>query len=407
MLGLFDAAKTVSICDVYNYYFGGRKSAYTCGNVSCPLPSHGGADAHPSMHLYNNTNTFYCFKCGAHGSPIDFVMQLKGYSNPQTAAEEICANFNISYQTKNIVDDAYVKYYSQMEMLANDFNKILYYYECPDSEYFQRRGLSTDTVNRYKLGYCPRDYSFSCDKTFLRSIGMIDYYGNNVYADRYMIPIYDSNNHIVGFSGRSLDPDKPKYINTPTNVYFEKRKLLYNYNNAKKYPEIYIVEGYMDALALIESGIENVVALMGTVLTEEHLTMLGNRQLILALDGDDTGYKKMMSIITTYKNVIFKVMDPIPYKDLNECLNDIGKVAIQHFTKKTISGIDYLIKYCQVYYDLSLLQDREKMWTELAKTIGTTTPGFSDKYPLNINYSPVAIDYYWTIVNKIIKGGRR
>ena len=404
MLNVFDAAKSVSIIDVYNVY-GKSTCRFSRGNVSCPMPNHGGEDNHPSMHLYPETNSFYCFKCGAHGSPIDFVMQIKGYNDPKVAAEDICAMFNIQYQTETIIDHQYLEYTSRLEAIANDF-KICLEHRCPDPEYFQKRGISKEIVERYQLGYCPQDYEFEGDKDFLRSVGLIDYYGNSNYKGRYIFPIFDIMNHIIGFAGRSLNSDEPKYINTPTNLYFEKRKNLYNIQEAKKYPSVYIVEGYMDALSLISSGIPNVVALMGTVLTENHLQILSNKKLILSLDSDDAGFQKTMAIITTYKNILFSVVDPIPTKDFNECLMDTGVEGVQYFTKQIITGLDFLIRSFSVYGDLSTLTGREKLWEEIAKVIGVPDPNYQAKYPININYSPVTIDYYWAVINKIIKGGR-
>ena len=99
-------------------------------------------------------------------------------------------------------------------------------------------------------------------------------------------------------------------------------------------------------------------------------------------------------------------MDPIPTKDFNECLTDTGVEGVQYFTKQIITGLDFLIRYFSVYGDLSTLIGREKLWEEIAKVIGVPDPNYQAKYPININYSPVTIDYYWTVINKIIKGGR-
>lgn len=403
---LFEIAKTIPITQIYQTY-----SHYNIipGNVHCCMPQHGTQDKNPSMKLYTDTNSFYCFKCGATGSVVDFVQQVKKYNSPEDAARDICQTFNLSYSEDKKDKDDYQKYVKSFNTLTDMFHDFLTSEKCPDSEYFQRRGLSKETIDKMKLGYCPKDFHFNPKKdlTKVKSVGLSDQYGNCPFRDRFIFPIFDKYNNTIGFGARARNNSGPKYLNTPTTQYFTKKDLLYNYNNAKKYSEVYVVEGYFDALSLIEAGKENVVAIMGTSFTRQHLDLLKSKKIILALDNDEAGQKKTFLLIKSYKNILFDVVKRMPYKDFNDCLQDRGDLAVTCYSNKRISGPEFLIDYLQENLDLSILENREQIWYDLAALIGSQNSSYQNKYPLNINYSPVAIDYYWTIVNKIIKGGRR
>lgn len=403
---IFEAAKTVSIIDVYRHYSNCTKMQN--GNVSCCMPQHGKEDKHPSMHLYPENNSFYCFKCGATGSVIDFVQQVKKYSTPEDAARDICQTFNVKYSDNKTSNVNYQRYVNSFNTLTEMFHGFLSTKDCPDPLYFEKRGLSKTTVDKMKLGYCPKDFHFNPKKdlTFVKSVGLSDAYGRCPFRGRYIFPIFDKHGNTIGFGGRSTNKLEPKYINTPTTAFFTKKDILYNYSNAKKYPEIYVVEGYFDALSFIEAGKENVVAIMGTSFTEEHLNMLKGKKIILSLDNDEAGQKKTFMLIKTHKNILFNVVKEMPYKDFNDCLQDRGDLAVTCYSNKIITGAEFMINYLKKNLDLSVLSQREQIWYDLAALIGSQNIKYQDKYPLNINYSPVAIDYYWTIVNKIIKGGR-
>jgi DNA primase len=295
---------------------------------------------------------------------------------------------------------------------------------CPDHKYFENRGFKS-LEKEYLLGYCP---SIFIDKhkqvltlktillkefpdipeSILDSYGLYDYNGDSIMAGRYVFSIFDTKGDVIGFSGRSLDPDNPaKYLNTPETTFFKKRFTLYNYNKAKKYGQVYVVEGYCDALTLISLGVHNVVAAMGTSFTTDHINILKEKEIVLSLDNDSAGKTQMFNLIKSNKSNPFKVLSWEGAKDFNDLLlTDVEALKIIFNKPKLISAPEYAIKYLKETLDLSQLSERDKLWTEVASLIGANDKRYLGKYPINTIYTPVSIDYYWTIVKRIVKGKR-
>lgn len=406
-MDIFKAAKSVSIIEIYEKYTGTQISTFRKkGNVSCPFH---GEDKNPSMHLYADNNTYHCFACGTSGDQIDFVQKIKGYDNPKDAAKDICDTFGVIYEDHYVAPDpAYETYTRIFNKMANLFGYLLQTNDCPNPKYFKDRGFSDELIQKYQLGYCPENLKFDTakDLTYLKAVGLSTITGNCPLAGRYIFPIKDYKGNVVGFAGRSLTDRNAKYINTPETQFFQKRKVLFNYQEARKYSTIYVVEGYADALSLIEHGVPNVVALMGTSLTSNHMEMLKGKNIVLALDSDDAGQKRTLDIIYAYKNVKFQVLPKLPKKDFNECFCTIQPDIILDLLGRGISGPEYVIRYLKETLDLQSLVDRERLWVQVARLIGANDARYQAQYPLNTNYTPVALDYYWTIVKRIIKGRR-
>lgn len=420
MNSVFDAAKSVSIKLVYEKYSNNTINTVRYNtNVKCPFH---GDDTKPSMHLYEKTNTFYCFTCKKHGSTIDFVKEATGIVDNFEAAKLICDDFNIPY-TIIPANPAYKQYVDVYKWVADFYKCILYTKLCPDVKYFKNRGFE-NLQEQYDLGYCPSvligkgnvvlnlkelilEKFPSINPSILDSYELYDSRGDSIMAGRYVFPIHDSKGNIVAFSGRSLDPNQPKYLNTKETQFFKKRSTLYNYHEAKKYGTIYIVEGYCDALSLIACGHKNVVASMGTSFTQDHLDMLKDKELVLSFDNDKAGKETMLNLILANKDIPFKVLKWDGAKDFNELLMS-NKTTLETILDKPsiVSAPEFVINYCKNNYDLSILSEREKLWITTASLIGANDSRYRHKYPVNTLYTPVSFDYYWTIVKRIIKGKR-
>lgn len=426
MSNVFDVAKGISIKAVYERYTGTSLDKHRIrGNVSCPFHS----DARPSMHLYEDTNTFYCFSCKSFGGPIDLYKEIMTantgvvYTNVIEAAKELCDDFGLEYEVPH-VNPAYQDYTKVYNWVAGFYNFLLHSSVCPNPKYFEDRGFSS-LEKDYLLGYCPTIFigkdsqvltlkdivmkQFpSISEPILNSYGLYDSKGNSIMANRYVFSIFDTKGNVVGFSGRSIDPENPaKYLNTPETMFFKKRGILYNYHEAKKYGQVYVVEGYCDALSLISLGIPNVVAAMGTSFTQDHINILNDKSIILSLDNDKAGKEQMYNLIQSNKSTPFKVLLWEGAKDFNDLLLKDTKAFADLFSKpKVVSAPEYAIKYLKDTLDLTILSDRDKMWVEVASLIGANDKRYLNKYPINTIYTPVSYDYYWTIVKRIIKGKR-
>lgn len=401
MGSVFDVANGISIRHIITDYTG-VNVLDAKGNISCPFHD----DDNPSFHIYDNTNTFYCFSCGVSGTPVNFVSFYKGIE-PKGAAEDIASAYNLPY-TEAKVDPEYKQYIEVYAHAAELFNMLNRHREAVQHDFWKRRGLD-EIADEYKLGYCLDHFVHKKTRkvmTFkeiilekfpnikpevLDTYGLYDKYGKCIFSNRFVFPIHDKHGRIIAFSGRSVDGYHPKYINTAENDFFKKRGVLYNWHEAKKYGTVIVVEGYTDALSLIAQGIKNVVAVMGTSFTKEHLDALKDKEIVLALDNDLPGRAKMVDIIEKYPNRIFKVYELKDCKDFNEA-HMCGEDITFSIAKETVYGAEYVIRYLKEELDLGFLYEREQLYNRVKRLMKP--------------HSPVAKDYFSTIVQRLFKGGR-
>ncbi len=267
----------------------------------------------PSFTVSQNKQFYHCFGCGAHGTAISFLMDYNGMEFVD-AVEELASRAGVQVPREEgdfskTKDNA--ELYELMELVVRHFCRQLR--ESPDAEravdYLKQRGLSGELAKEFELGFAPPGWDHllkslgtsDAAKQRLSQIGMTLEKDNGGYYDRFrdriIFPIRDQRGRAIGFGGRVLDDSLPKYLNSPETPIFHKGRELYGLFQArhqlKDMERIYIVEGYMDVLALAEYGIRNVVASLGTAVTENHLERLYRvcPQIIFCFDGDNAGQK--------------------------------------------------------------------------------------------------------------------
>ena len=218
-------------------------------------------------------------------------------------------------------------------------------------EYLKNRHISLDTINSFHIGYAPNNKTYITEilnkkyetKDLIDlGISKIDEQGNilDVFNERITIPIFDENGNPVGFGARTTNNAiKPKYLNTKANKLFNKSNLLFNFHQAKFYArndEIIIVEGYMDVISAKEMKMDNVVGIMGTALTKEHINMLKKLKcdIILCLDNDELGKEAMARVIPELQKANLKV-DVIDISKLGK-YKDFGDLQIAGMSRKEI-----------------------------------------------------------------------
>ena len=421
---LFEAAKSIDLSYVLSDMIGvqlpqRRKNSL----IACPIC--GAGSNTPCFGLYgkskNILDKYKCFSCGSQGDSIALVKNVYGFATDADAAKEICKYFGVAYEETQttINNEAYNNYVKAYNYVAKLFNSCYKSDFNPDKNYFQNRGLSEEIIDKYQLGYCPAmllttDNKHISLKEVLERVGLsvaeglCNSYGESTFAGRYMFPIRNSKGDVIAFSGRTLDINLPKYINTCETEFFKKSLALFNYDIAKSYPTVYVVEGYMDALSLVQSGILNVVAAMGTAFTVNHLNVLKNKNIILALDHDGAGMSHVLNIIEQNRKTYFRVIyTPEKYKDFNEMLmakENIFKY-LSNFPVKM--GPEFVIRLLTHTQDMSNLEVRSNIWKRIAALIGTTNPAYIRMYPINTLYTPVEISYFWNIYSKFIKKNRK
>lgn len=265
----------------------------------------------PSFTVNQTKQFYYCFGCGAHGTAISFLMNYHGMEFIE-ALEELAMHAGMEIPKKigrTNKTQGSAELYSLMELVAQYFCKQVQSSSIPPhvASYFVKRGLVAETLKQFEIGYVASHWTSLLDalatsdevRKQLLQVGMIVEKDAGGYYDRFrgriMFPIRDQRGRVVGFGGRVLDDSEPKYLNSPETDIFQKRSELYGLFQARKHIQdmecAYIVEGYMDVLALIQHGVKNVVAVLGTAITAEHLQKIFRicPKIIFCFDGDSAG----------------------------------------------------------------------------------------------------------------------
>ena len=264
----------------------------------------------PSFSVSPDKQIFHCFGCGVGGNVIHFVSKIENLDFRETL--ELLANrANIQLPT---LDNSYqdnkkamlkAKVYQINEIAAKFYHENLYKPTSKEAqEYIKKRKLDNRTLKSFLIGYSgtfDELYKLLKQKGFteeeILASSLVNKADNGRFIDRFrrrlMIPIQDTTGRFIAFGGRVLDDSKPKYINSPENIVYSKGRNLFGLNIAKKYDtkKLIIVEGYMDAISLYQRGITNVVASLGTALTEQQGRLLrkNSEQVIIGYDADGAG----------------------------------------------------------------------------------------------------------------------
>lgn len=328
---------------------------------------------------------FYCFGCHAGGNVINFVMKYENVSFFE-AAKILANKLNIPLPQKDKTPQEIAKERQMAKLwkvheLARDF-----FYACltktnygiAAKTYFSKRGVSDETIDKFKLGFAPdawdklitafekRGYqgallyeaSLAVER---KSGGFYDRFRNRV-----MFPITDERGRVVGFGGRVLDDSQPKYLNSSETEIFNKRKILFGlefaYRHIKSLGYAIVVEGYMDAITAHSHGIENVVASLGTSFTEEQCRKLLKyaSTIVFAYDSDAAGQNatlRALSIVRK-KGANVKVLAIPDGKDPDEFIHKHGQVAFLELVEKALPFIEYQIRRALDENDYSTLEGK-------------------------------------------------
>ncbi|MCO5070032.1 MAG: DNA primase [Rhizobiaceae bacterium] len=289
-----------------------RKTNAPKGDWWACCPFHG--EKSPSFHCEDKKGRYHCFGCGVSGDHFRFLTELDGLSFPE-AVERIAELAGVPLPARDVEEERREKQratlHDVMELATRFFEEKLHASEGARARaYLRERGLSPATQQSFRLGYAPD--SRNALKEFLAGKGVekaqIEACGLTVFEDvpvsfdrfrdRIMFPIPDSRGRIIAFGGRAMTSDAPaKYLNSPETELFHKGNVLYNFARARKALQkggsVVAVEGYMDVIALAQAGFENVVAPLGTALTENQLELLWRMsgEPVLCFDGDKAGLK--------------------------------------------------------------------------------------------------------------------
>lgn len=380
-----------NIVDVISKYIPVSKKGK---NYVCVCPFHN--DTNPSMQISEEKQIYKCFSCGAGGNVFTFVEEFEKVSFIE--AVKIVSDFigydlsgyEVALPQKNI-DPKHEKLLSLAKEasefytynLLNSFNEGL--------KYFEKRGINKDIIETFKLGYADSDSSkilryltkkgYTTSEIVEAGIGIES---NGSFIDRFkgrvIFTLTNVKGEVVGFSGRKIDnSDSSKYVNSNENALFNKSSCLYNFFEAKseilKERKVYVVEGFMDVIALYKAGVKNAIATMGVALSKEHIKSIEkmNAQMVFSFDGDNAGQTSMYKTIEEIeKNSSLKVLTTgvsEAGKDLDEIYNLAGEKGIKSFLNNTYSVNEFKFYYNLRKTNLDNYSDKCKLIDYVAKLI--------------------------------------
>ena len=364
----------------------------------CPFHS----EKTPSFTVDPAKGFYHCFGCGAGGNVFNLIAKLENVSyfeaiklqakrlnialpneRPQSPFE-----MEIEREEKSLLDIS--------EMAANFFHNCLMQtsYGEKGRQYLESRGIDEKTIEDFRLGFAPDAWD-KLSRAFKRrgvdfkqlieaGLALERKNGEGIYdrfRNRVMIPITDPNGHVIAFGGRILgdDKDSPKYLNSPETLIFNKRRVLFGLDRAAqaimRKGFVIVVEGYMDAISLAASGVENVVATLGTAFTEDHIKMLKRyaKRIVFCYDNDAAGQKATIRALpsVTAAGAEASIIIVPDGKDPDEFIRKHGAEEFLALASTAMPMIDYRIQYIAERADLQTPRGRIAALREILESIAT------------------------------------
>ncbi|MDR2150707.1 MAG: DNA primase [Spirochaetaceae bacterium] len=337
----------------------------------------------PSFSVNQEHKLYYCFGCGKGGSIINFVMEMEKTTFPETI-ELLAKRFGVQlrYEKAQIEKEKDTRLEALNELyrrVAGSFHSILTEKSLGNAalHYLTERGIRRDIIDRFQLGFAPANrfwlYDFLLKKgyspEFLAVSGLFSkqHPRLSLFSGRIIFPITDRQGQPVAFGGRILGDGEPKYINSGDSERYKKGLLLFGIDKAqpalRATKEAVLVEGYMDLIALHQSGVSNAVAPLGTAFTDEQAKLLRRwvERVYLYFDSDTAGQKATIkAIFTCRKNALASAIINTDknFKDPAEILQKMGEKYLHEATKSYIFGFNYLMSYAQSLYSFNTAEGK-------------------------------------------------
>ena len=342
----------------------------------CPFHS----EKSPSFYVYPDTQSFYCFGCGAGGDAITFAKKINSIDYPE-AVKMLAARAGMPEPQE---DDKTGRVRSRI--LSMNKEAARFFHACLNSTveearqaraYWRRRGLDDKTIVRFGLGYAPNDgqalYQFLRDKGYnqqeLDASGLFKRSPSGriycLFWKRVMTPIFDLRGNIIAFGGRVLDDSKPKYVNSPETLVYHKSDTVFALQIAKRSASrrFVLCEGYMDVISMQQAGIDTAVCACGTALTPDQVRLISEYadEVILSYDSDEAGQKATLRSLELFRNSPVKVgVLQIPgAKDPDEYIKKYGAERFKALLDGVGNALDFRLGRLRSQYDLS--QDAQRL----------------------------------------------
>ena len=375
----------------------------------CPFHS----EKSPSFSVSPQKQMYYCFGCGAGGNVFTFIMEYENYTF-QEAIKFLAQKAGVSLPEAEYTEEVRKKEGKRAKLLEINKEAAKYfYYQLRGSngragyQYLKGRELSDETINKFGLGFANMTSndlvkylkSKGYDDKLLQEAGLATFdekYGmHDKFWNRVMFPIQDINHRVIGFGGRVMGDGKPKYLNSPETMIFDKSRNLYGLNLARtsRKNNMILCEGYMDVITMHQAGFSQAVASLGTAFTEGQATLLKRytQEVILSYDSDGAGVTAALRAIGILKEagLTGKVLNLEPYKDPDEFIKNRGQEAFQERLDQAENTFFFELRMLQRDYNLKDPEEKTRFHREIAKKLC----GFSEEVERE-NYIQAVADKY-------------
>lgn len=340
-------------------------------NYVCLCPFH--SEKSPSCTVYTDTDSFFCFGCQAGGSVITFIMKIENLEYIE-AVRFLAERAGMSMPDENINTDS-----AKLRSRVLEINRAAarYFYDIlmnsPLGEkgrrYLAERQMSQSAITKYGIGFAPNDWHLLGN--YLMSKGFTEYElveanvclrnkNSRIYdrfIDRVIFPIIDLRGNVIAFGGRIIDGEGAKYVNTSDTPVFKKSRNLFSMNFAKKSEDrkLILAEGYMDVISINQAGFNNVVATLGTALTQEQARLMKTYadEVIIAYDSDEAGQKATHKAINLLSEagITARIINMQGAKDPDEYIKKFGAMRFKQLLEKSDGAIDFEIQKCRIGLD--------------------------------------------------------
>jgi DNA primase len=377
MSAIDEVKQKTDIVEVIGQYVSLSKSGRTFRGL-CPFHS----EKHPSFFVYPEQGSWHCFgACNTGGDAFSFIMRKEGIDFGE-ALRRLAERAGVSLPSRaepSARRDERERLYQVNEAAAQYFHDLLL--NSPAAErarnYVASRGLALETVTKFKLGYSLNSWEslqkhlmeIGYAKDELTAAGLIIEAESGETHDRFrnrlMFPLCDLKGNVTGFGARVLDDSLPKYLNSPQTIVFDKSSTLYGINLAapaiRTQDTVVIVEGYLDVITAHQNGFGNVIATMGTAVTEKQISTLKKltKNVILALDADEAGEEAMLRCVG-YENILDAEMKVITLprgKDPDDVIREDPEIW-QRLIEAARPVVDYTFDMITAGLDMTQAKDK-------------------------------------------------
>jgi DNA primase len=348
----------------------------------------------PSFFVDPERGFWKCFGCGASGDIFSFVMQIEGLTFPE-AAERLAQRAGVEWRSSPGGEQTGRERQAVLQVNATAANWFRHKLFEPEGkvglDYLRGRGLSDETIREFMLGYAPEGWDHlttyltgrGLSERLLTTAGLAKSRGAgggcyDFFRHRVMFPVVEVTSRVVAFGGRALDPEeKAKYINSPDTPVFRKGATVYGLNLAREHivqaKQAIVVEGYMDVIALVQAGIRNVVACLGTATTEEHLKLLSRyaESIVFVYDADTAGMRAALRNIATFEAAGASARLAVlpPGQDPDECVRSSGPGVFRRCVAEAMSFAEYEIKMAFEQFDMGDADGRMRAAREAVNSL--------------------------------------